>query len=71
MRPPSGYYNANIKKIAFSRGQNLALWDMDTGDADGNNTAQSEAVYNDAANSKVKNAVILQHETEGKHSNFG
>ncbi|KAJ7806997.1 carbohydrate esterase family 4 protein [Mycena olivaceomarginata] len=64
MRPPSGYYDANIKKIAFSRGQNLALWDMDTGDADGNNTAQSEAVYNDAANSKVKNAVILQHETE-------
>ncbi|KAJ6464884.1 carbohydrate esterase family 4 protein [Mycena sanguinolenta] len=64
MRPPSGYYNDNVKSVAFSRGQSLALWDRDTGDADGNTTAQSKAVYNAVVNSKAKNALILQHETE-------
>ncbi|KAJ7146651.1 hypothetical protein C8R44DRAFT_864390 [Mycena epipterygia] len=64
MRPPYGDYNNNIQSIAAARGQSLALWDWDTGDADGNTTAQSEAVYNDVANAKVKNALILEHETE-------
>ncbi|KAJ7823760.1 chitin deacetylase, partial [Mycena leptocephala] len=64
MRLPFGDYNGNIQSIAAARGQNLALWDWDTGDADGNTTAQSEAVYNAVANAKVKNALILEHETE-------
>ncbi|KAJ7835217.1 carbohydrate esterase family 4 protein [Mycena leptocephala] len=64
MRPPYGDYNSNIQSIAAARGQSLALWDWDTGDADGNSTAQSEAVYNEVANAKVKNALILEHETE-------
>jgi peptidoglycan/xylan/chitin deacetylase (PgdA/CDA1 family) len=64
MRPPFGDYNDNIQSIAAARGQSLALWDWDTGDADGNTTAQSEALYNDVANAKVKNALILEHETE-------
>jgi peptidoglycan/xylan/chitin deacetylase (PgdA/CDA1 family) len=64
MRPPYGDYNDNIQSIAAARGQSLALWDWDTGDADGNTTAQSEALYDDVANAKVKNALILEHETE-------
>ncbi|KAJ6492194.1 hypothetical protein C8R45DRAFT_1212971 [Mycena sanguinolenta] len=64
MRPPYGDYNDNVQSIAAGRGQNLALWDQDTGDADGNTVAESEAVYNDVANSNVKNAIILNHETE-------
>ncbi|KAF8168991.1 carbohydrate esterase family 4 protein [Mycena galopus ATCC 62051] len=64
MRPPYGDYNSNIQSIAAARGQSLAMWDWDTGDADGNTTAQSEAVYTDVANAKVKNALILEHETE-------
>jgi len=64
MRPPFGDYNDNIQSIAAGRGQSLALWDWDTGDADGNTTAQSEALYNDVANAKVNNALILEHETE-------
>ncbi|KAJ7676736.1 hypothetical protein DFH06DRAFT_1168908 [Mycena polygramma] len=64
MRPPYGDYNSNIQSIAAARGQSLALWDWDTGDADGNTTSQSEAVYNDVANSGVSNALILEHETE-------
>ncbi|KAJ7240918.1 chitin deacetylase, partial [Mycena rebaudengoi] len=64
MRPPFGDFNNNVQSIAAARGQSLALWDWDTGDADGNTTAQSEAVYNDVANAKVKNALILEHETE-------
>ncbi|KAK6988295.1 hypothetical protein R3P38DRAFT_2804759 [Favolaschia claudopus] len=64
MRPPFGDYNSNIQSIAASRGQSLALWDWDTGDADGNTTAESEAVYNDVADAQLKNALILEHETE-------
>ncbi|KAJ7097389.1 hypothetical protein C8R44DRAFT_683566 [Mycena epipterygia] len=63
MRPPYGEYNSNVQSIAAARGQSLALWDWDTGDADGNSTAASEALYNDVANAKVKNAIILEHET--------
>ncbi|KAJ7249590.1 hypothetical protein C8J57DRAFT_686585, partial [Mycena rebaudengoi] len=39
MRPPFGSFNNNIQSIAAARGQSLALWDWDTGDADGNTTA--------------------------------
>jgi peptidoglycan/xylan/chitin deacetylase (PgdA/CDA1 family) len=67
MRPPFGEYNSNVQSIAAARGQSVALWDWDTGDADGNTTAQSEAVYNDVANAKVQNALILEHETEGEN----
>jgi peptidoglycan/xylan/chitin deacetylase (PgdA/CDA1 family) len=66
MRPPFGDYNSNVQNIAFGRGQNLALWDWDTGDADGNTTSQSEAVYNQVANAHLSNALILEHETEGE-----
>ncbi|KAJ6568835.1 carbohydrate esterase family 4 protein [Mycena capillaripes] len=63
MRPPYGEYDANVQSIAAARGQNLALWDWDTGDADGNTTDQSEAVYRAVASTKGNKAVILQHET--------
>ncbi|KAJ7732679.1 hypothetical protein B0H16DRAFT_174414 [Mycena metata] len=69
MRPPFGSYNDNIQSIAAARGQSLALWDWDTGDADGNTTAQSEALYNDVISAKVKNALILEHETEETTAN--
>ncbi|KAJ7254460.1 carbohydrate esterase family 4 protein [Mycena rebaudengoi] len=69
MRPPFGEYNSNVQSIAAARGQSVALWDWDTGDADGNTTAQSEAVYNDVANAKVQNALILEHETEETTAN--
>ncbi|KAJ7195899.1 hypothetical protein GGX14DRAFT_504964, partial [Mycena pura] len=64
MRPPFGSSSSNIQSIAAGRGQSLALWDQDTGDADGNTVAQSEAVYNSIAKAKPKNALILEHETE-------
>jgi peptidoglycan/xylan/chitin deacetylase (PgdA/CDA1 family) len=64
MRPPFGDYNDNVRTVAAARGQALALWDWDTGDADGNTTAQSEAVYTDAVNDKVSNMLVLNHETQ-------
>ncbi|KAJ6464878.1 carbohydrate esterase family 4 protein, partial [Mycena sanguinolenta] len=64
MRPPFGDTNSNVQSIAASRGQSLALWDTDTGDADGNTVGQSEAIYLQAANAHVENALILNHETE-------
>jgi len=69
MRPPYGNYNDNVRTISGARGQNLALWDWDTGDADGNTTAQSEAVYQDAVNAKVSNMLVLNHETEQTTAN--
>lgn len=64
MRPPFGSYNDNVRSVSGARGQALALWDWDTGDADGNSTSQSEAVYQDAVNSHAKNMLFLEHETE-------
>jgi peptidoglycan/xylan/chitin deacetylase (PgdA/CDA1 family) len=64
MRPPFGSFNDNVKNIAGARGQSLAIWDQDTGDADGNTTAQAKAVYQDAVNAKVKNMLVLNHETQ-------
>ena len=70
LRPPQGSYNNNVRNIAFGREQNLALWDWDTGDANGNTTAQSKAVYRQIANGQLSNALVLQHETEGQCFHF-
>jgi peptidoglycan/xylan/chitin deacetylase (PgdA/CDA1 family) len=64
MRPPFGDYDSTVQSVAAARGQSLALWDWDTGDADGNTTAQSEAVYQDMVNDKITARVVLKHETE-------
>jgi hypothetical protein len=66
VRPPYGDYNDQVTDVAFARGQSLALWDWDTGDADGNSTAQSEAVYKDIVEGKVRKGVVLEHETVGE-----
>jgi peptidoglycan/xylan/chitin deacetylase (PgdA/CDA1 family) len=63
MRPPYGEFNNNIEQIAAQRGQTLALWDWDTGDADGNSTAASEKLYRQIVNEHANNAVVLEHET--------
>jgi peptidoglycan/xylan/chitin deacetylase (PgdA/CDA1 family) len=70
MRPPFGDYDDNVQSIAAGRGQSLALWDWDTGDADGNTTAQSEAVYTDMVNAKITAGVVLEHETEREFSSL-
>lgn len=64
MRPPYGDYNTDVEQVAKARNQSLALWDTDTGDADGNTVAQSETVYKDAVSSKPSNLLVLNHETE-------
>ncbi len=66
LRTPQGNYKNNVRNIAFGRNQNLALWDWDTGDANGNTTAQSKALYRLIANAHLDNALVLQHETEGQ-----
>ncbi|KAF7337405.1 hypothetical protein MSAN_02266900 [Mycena sanguinolenta] len=47
-----------------STAQLETLLTRNPGDADGNTVAQSEAIYLQAANARVKNALILNHETE-------
>ncbi|KAF9259748.1 carbohydrate esterase family 4 protein, partial [Marasmius fiardii PR-910] len=63
MRPPYGSTNGNVQSISFSRNQNIALWDHDTGDANGASVPDSEAVYNSIVNSHLSNALVLEHET--------
>ncbi|KAJ7089318.1 hypothetical protein B0H15DRAFT_949292 [Mycena belliarum] len=66
MRPPYGEYNSNVQSISAARGQNLALWDWDTGDASGNTTDQSKALYDHVgyATPRLSNAIILHHEVK-------
>ncbi|KAJ6459008.1 chitin deacetylase [Mycena sanguinolenta] len=64
MRPPYGNYNDDVLSVMSSRGQSAAMWDTDTGDADGNNVTTSEGVYDQVANANLPNALILEHETE-------
>jgi hypothetical protein len=66
VRPPYGDYDDQVTEVAFARGQSLALWDWDTGDANGNSTSQSEAVYKDIVEGKLRKGVVLEHETVGE-----
>lgn len=43
------------------------MWDQDTGDSVGATVAQSKQVYTDAVNQKLKNMLVLNHETYRKH----
>ncbi|KAJ7190227.1 carbohydrate esterase family 4 protein [Mycena pura] len=69
MRPPFGSYNQEVQTVSADRGQSLALWDYDTGDADGNTPAQSKAIYDSVINNNAINALILEHETLGTTAN--
>ncbi|KAJ7207977.1 carbohydrate esterase family 4 protein [Mycena pura] len=69
MRPPFGSYNEAVQTAAAGRGQSLALWDYDTGDADGATPAQSKAIYDSVISNNANTALILEHETQETTAN--
>ncbi|KAF9255460.1 carbohydrate esterase family 4 protein [Marasmius fiardii PR-910] len=69
MRPPYGSTNGTVESISFSRGQNVVLWDQNTGDADDATVEFSKGVYDTVANDHLSNALILEHETHNTTAN--
>lgn len=63
MRPPFGNYNDLVRQVSAQRGQNLALWDLDTEDSLGASVATSEGIYTAAVNKNPSNILALNHET--------
>jgi len=63
MRPPYGSLNDLVVSAANTRGQNLALWDFDSGDSDGTPPEGSKAMYNDTAAQHPTSILALNHET--------
>jgi len=63
MRPPYGSLNQMVVDAANTRGQNIALWDLDAGDADNLPPSESKSRYQDIVNQHPSNILALNHET--------
>jgi len=63
MRPPYGSYNQQVVDIAGSRGQDVAIWDFDSGDSTGSTPEQSEAAYDAIIAQQPSTILTLNHET--------
>uniref|UniRef100_A0A8H7XY41 NodB homology domain-containing protein n=1 Tax=Psilocybe cubensis TaxID=181762 RepID=A0A8H7XY41_PSICU len=61
-RPPYGEYNDLVRQVAGSRGQNLALWDFDSGDTWGISTAEVLRRYDNLISSRPNTVLTLNHE---------
>ena len=65
MRPPYGSYNDLVRAVAAVRGQQLVIWDFDSGDSVGFTADQSKQAYTDLGNRRPSNVLTLNHETYG------
>lgn len=63
MRPPFGSYNQNTINVASARGQDLIIWDFDSGDSVGATPAQSKADYDALVSRRPSTILALNHET--------
>lgn len=63
MRPPYGSINQQVINVAGSRNQDIAMWDLDTGDSTGATPAQSRAAYDNVINQHPSTILALNHET--------
>ncbi|KAJ2928729.1 hypothetical protein H1R20_g8370, partial [Candolleomyces eurysporus] len=62
MRPPYGNHNALVREAAGVRGQNIVLWDFDSGDSTGSTVAQQKANFDQLAARHPSNILSLQHD---------
>ncbi|KAE8209679.1 hypothetical protein CF327_g6364 [Tilletia walkeri] len=62
IRPPYGESNQTIVNYLNSKGYKVVMWDTDSGDAGGNTTAQSNAVYRDFKSGERH--LVLNHEVK-------
>jgi len=63
MRPPYGNYNDLVRQAAYVRGQQVVMWDLDSGDSLGASVAQQEQTYNNVISQHPQNILALNHET--------
>ncbi|KDQ17143.1 carbohydrate esterase family 4 protein [Botryobasidium botryosum FD-172 SS1] len=63
MRPPYGEYNDLVLETASNHNQQVIIWDLDSGDSDGDSVEQSEQIYTNAIDNNPSNILTLNHET--------
>ncbi|CAE6499493.1 unnamed protein product [Rhizoctonia solani] len=63
MRPPFGDYDDDVLEVAASRGQIVAIWDFDSGDAAGVLPTESKNQYSKLISSGPGSILTLNHET--------
>ncbi|CAE6445168.1 unnamed protein product [Rhizoctonia solani] len=64
MRPPFGDYDDDVLEVAASRGQTVAIWDFDSGDAASVLPAESKNQYSKLIMSGPDSILTLNHETK-------
>ncbi|KAG9083542.1 Carbohydrate esterase 4 protein, partial [Ceratobasidium sp. 392] len=62
VRPPYGEYSDDVVAVASERGQDLVIWDLDSGDSVGATVAQSEQNYDQAIAQHPSTILALNHE---------
>ncbi|KXN80799.1 Chitin deacetylase [Leucoagaricus sp. SymC.cos] len=62
MRPPYGSYNDDVLEVAAKIGQDVALWNVDSGDSVGVAPGESQSRYDQAIQQKLP-ILALNHET--------
>ncbi|KAJ2915373.1 hypothetical protein MD484_g5036, partial [Candolleomyces efflorescens] len=62
MRPPYGNHNGLVREAAGVRGQNIVLWDFDSGDSTGSTVAQQKTRYDQLVGRRPSNVLSLQHD---------
>ncbi|KAH6912251.1 glycoside hydrolase/deacetylase [Coprinopsis sp. MPI-PUGE-AT-0042] len=63
MRPPFGSFNDLVAEASGVRGQTIAIWDLDSEDADGATVETSKGFYNTTIASHPQTILALNHET--------
>ncbi|CAE6469915.1 unnamed protein product [Rhizoctonia solani] len=69
IRPPYGEYNQDVQNVAASLGQTIVTWDLDSGDADGVEVAQSLERYTERISQRPNSVLTLNHETHSTTAN--
>ncbi|KAF9493316.1 glycoside hydrolase/deacetylase [Pleurotus eryngii] len=63
MRPPFGNYNDLVLEVSGARGQDVAIWDFDSGDSLGAPAQESINRYDQVASQHPSSILTLNHET--------
>ncbi|KIO18312.1 carbohydrate esterase family 4 protein [Tulasnella calospora MUT 4182] len=63
VRPPYGNYNTASREVAAENGQDIVIWDFDSGDSTGASVEESEKAYDNVANENPPTILTLNHET--------
>ncbi|KAG8937692.1 Carbohydrate esterase 4 protein [Tulasnella sp. 408] len=63
VRPPYGNYNTASREVAAENGQDIVIWDFDSGDSVGKSAQQSKDEYRKVADQRPSTILTLNHET--------